>query len=229
MPSIKEISSSTQLFTEIYDVAENMVMLSSGTISIVLEIGTMNFGLLSEEEQDTAIYAYAALLNSLNFPLQIVIWSQTKDVTNYLANLEIAEQNTVSPVKRDQIRRYREFVSDLVHEGNVLDKKFFAVISASTIDLGIITPKTFMPGQPGLDLSRMDRSEMFEQAAHYLDPKRDQLIAAFARLGLQARALVTQELVKLYYTNYNFADSEGIEVGNTADYTTPIVTAEVAG
>ena len=204
-------------------------MLASGTISMVLEIGTMNFGLLSEEEQDTAIYAYAALLNSLNFPLQIIIQSQTKDVTNYLHNLEIAEQNTPSPVKREQIRRYREFVSDLVHEGNVLDKKFYAVMSATTMDLGIITPKSFMPWQgDDLDLSRMDRTEMFEQAAHYLEPKRDQLIAGFYRLGLPARQLATQELVKLYYTNYNFADSEGIEVGNTTDYTTPIVTAEVA-
>ena len=36
-----------------------------------------------------------------------------------------------------------------------------------------------------------------------------------------------EELVKLYYTSYNFADSEGVEIGETTDYTTPIVTAEV--
>lgn len=225
MPSVKEISSSTQLFTEIFDIVDNMVVTASASVSMVIEISTINFGLLAEDEQDAAIYAYAALLNALNFPIQIVIQSQTKDISNYLYDLQDKEAEIVSPVKKAQIARYREFISDLVHEANVLDKKFYAVITAKNTDLGLISAKTFLPWQKEeIDLNKIDRVDMNNKAAAFLEPKRDQLMAAFARIGLNTRQLSTQELVKLFYTNYNYADSEGIEIGNTSDYTTPLVT-----
>ena len=230
MPGIKEISSSTQLFTEIFDIANDLVILNSGTVSLVLEINTINFGLLAEEEQDAAIYAYAALLNALNFPIQVVVQSQTKDVTNYLNSLEDIEANTNSPTKRAQIARYREFVNDLVHEGNVLDKRFFVVVAASNLDLGIINAKTFLPWQKEeVDLSKLDKNEIYDKAISWLEPKRDQLIDGFARLGLVAKQLSTQELVKLFYINYNLNEAEGVEVGETSDYTTPLVTTQTVG
>lgn len=228
MPSVKEISSSTQLFTEIFDIVDNMVVTSKASVSMVIEISTINFGLLAEDEQDGAIYAYAALLNALNFPIQILIQSQTKDISRYLYHLQDMENEMVSPVKKRQIARYREFVGDLVHEANVLDKKFYAVITALNTDLGLISAKTFLPWQKEeVDLNKVDRVDMNNKAAAFLEPKRDQLMAAFGRIGLSTRQLSTQELVKLFYTNYNYADSEGVEIGNTEEYTTPIVTTSI--
>jgi hypothetical protein len=227
VPSIKEISTSTQLFTEIFDIANDLVILNSGTVDLVLEINTINFGLLAEEEQDAVIYAYAALLNALNFPIQIVIQSQTKDVTNYLDHLAEAELETTAPRKKAQISRYRNFVNELVHEGNVLDKKFYVVVAANNLDLGMVSAKTFLPWQKEeIDLSKLDKNEIYEKAAAWLEPKRDQLIDGFARLGLTAKQLTTQELVKLYYLNYNFNEAEGVIVGETRDYTVPLVTAQ---
>ena len=227
MPNVKEISSSTQLFTEVFDIANNIVVSVRATTSIVLEVGTINFGLLAEDEQDAAIYSYAGLLNALNFPIQVVIQSQTKDVTNYLNHLADMEIASPSPIKKQQIARYRQFVSELVREGNVLDKKFYLVISADNVDLGLISSKTFMPGQKAeFDLNKIDKQELYEKAVAFLEPKRDQLMSAVNRIGLSVKQLNTQELVKLFYTNYNYADSDGIAIGETGDYTTPIVTAE---
>ena len=226
MPTTKEISSSTQLYTEIHDIYNNLVVSTSGTVAQVLEIGTMNFGLLAENEQDAAIYAYANLLNGLSFPIQILIISQTKDVTNYLLYLEEAESQAVSVIKQNQIASYRAFVSDFVHEGNVLDKKFYAIIYASTYDLGYVNAKTFLPWQKvDINLSAVDKNELYERAIAWLDPKREQLMSSFGRIGLSSHLLNTQELVKLFYTNYNLADAEGVMVGETSDYTTPLVTA----
>lgn len=226
MPTIKEISSSTQLYTEIYDIANNMVITTQGTVCQILEIGTMNFGLLAEGEQDAAIYSYANLLNGLGFPIQILITSQTKDVTNYLQFLQEAEAKTPSAIKQRQIARYREFITDLVHEGNVLDKKFYAVVFASTVDLGYITPKTFLPWQKvDIDLNSLNKNELYEKALAWLEPKREQLATSFGRAGLETRFLQTQELIKLFYTNYNLADAEGVVVGDASDYTTPLITA----
>ena len=70
---MSEISSSTQKYTDIFNITNNLLILNDGSMSKVVQVGTINFGLLSEEEQNAAIYAYAGILNSLNFPIQIVI------------------------------------------------------------------------------------------------------------------------------------------------------------
>ena len=84
---MSEISSSTQKFIDIFEITNDVLVLNTGNVSEIIQVGTINFGLLSEEEQDSAIYAYASILNSLNFPIQIIIKTQTKDITNYINHL----------------------------------------------------------------------------------------------------------------------------------------------
>src|SRR5690242_17531577 len=116
MKNQNAITSTTQEFLDIYDITNDLVILKTGAVSLVITVTAMNFGLLAEEEQDAIIYGYAGLLNSLNYSIQIVIRSQTKDVTNYLNLLKQKEDETINRVRKDQIRRYREFVADLVQE-----------------------------------------------------------------------------------------------------------------
>ena len=80
MTDKQEISSTTQKFLDIFDITNDVVVLRDGTVSMLLIISAMNFGLLAEQEQDAIIYSYAALLNSLNFPIQIIINSKTKHI-----------------------------------------------------------------------------------------------------------------------------------------------------
>ena len=58
-------TASTQEHLDIEDIREDLVILKSGWISMVLSTSSVNFDLLSEAEQDATIYAYAAFLNSL--------------------------------------------------------------------------------------------------------------------------------------------------------------------
>ena len=122
------ITSTTQQFLDIFDITNNFVIMKDGTTSLIIAVDAMNFGLLAEEEQDSIMYAYAGLLNSLNYTIQILIRSQTKDVTGYLHLLKEQEDKTTNRKKQKRIQRYREFVSNLIRERNVLDKKFFVII-----------------------------------------------------------------------------------------------------
>ena len=67
---------STQKFIEIEDIVDDIIILRGGGACLIIEVKATNFGLLSAEEQDVKIYSYAALLNSLSFPVQIVIRSK---------------------------------------------------------------------------------------------------------------------------------------------------------
>jgi len=227
--SVNDITSTTQQYLDIYDVSNDFLILKDGSTSLILTVSAMNFGLLAEEEQDAIMYAYAGLLNSLNYPIQIVIRSQTKDVTSYLQLLKEEEDKTVSDTRRGWIARYRQFVGELIRERNVLDKKFYVAIPASSLEMGLLPPSTVLPGVKQIDISKIERSVILEKAREILEPKRDYLIAQFGRIGLQSRQLTTQEIIQFFYLSYNPEAAEGQQITDTNSYTTALVQASMQG
>jgi hypothetical protein len=216
------INATTQDHLEIDDIVEDVVLLKDGSACLVLQTTAVNFGLLSEREQDATIFAYAALLNSLSFPIQIVIRSKRTDISNYLEQLSEAEKKQRNLDLKDQIRKYREFVSQTVQKGRVLDKKFYIVIPFSFLELGAGGAlRGLAKGGRALPYSK---DYILEQAKINLYPKRDQLLKQLSRLGLSARVLAAPELVELYFDVYNPAEVGGQKIHLTeASYTTPIV------
>lgn len=225
--SQQKFESTTQKFLDIHDIANNLVILKNGTVSFVLGISAMNFGLLAEAEQDAIIYTYAALLNSLNYPIQIIVQSQTKDATKYLKLLKQQEGVASSKDKQDRIARYRDFVSNLIRDRNVLDKKFYVVVPATPIELGLMGADTVVPGRTKFNISKYEKPIILEKAELVLEPKRDHLISQFARIGLYARQLSTQEIIRVFYINYNPEAAEGQEMADSIQYTTPLVRANL--
>ncbi|HKY74484.1 MAG TPA: hypothetical protein VJ246_04200 [Patescibacteria group bacterium] len=220
------IQSTTQTYLEIFDITNDTIILKDSSVAMVLSVGSLNFGLLAEEEQDAIIYTYAGLLNSLTFPVEIVIRSQKKDVTAYLRYVKEWEDKTLSPLRKTQIRRYREFVSELVKERRILDKKFYVAIPFRGT---AAEPKGAIPQIKKKEIPQLDRAYILERALTDLEPKRDHLISQFARIGLNARQLNTQELIQLLYTIYNPGSYEGQKMGDTRSYTTAAVEASLSG
>lgn len=228
MNTPNEISSTTQKFLDIHDVVNDLLILKDGATALIITVNAMNFGLLAEEEQDAIIYSYAGLLNSLNYTIQIVIKSQTKDVTSYLHLLDEELAVATSHTKKEWIKRYRAFVGNLIKERNVLDKKFYVVIPATALEMGLLPPSTVIPGVSQPDLSSVERSVILDKAKEILEPKRDHLMSQFGRIGLIARQLTTQEIIQLFYLSYNPEAAEGQQITDTNSYTTPLVKASVS-
>lgn len=226
MPDVNEISSTTQKFLDIFDITNDVVVLKDGTVSLIMVISAMNFGLLAEQEQDAIIYAYAALLNSLNFPIQIIVSSKTKDATAYLRLLDEQATKASTQDKKDLIKRYQGFVGQLIKERNVLDKKFYVTIPASPAEVGMITPQTILPGKNEPVLTREQKAAVIEKGLGVLEPRRDHLIAQFNRIGLYARQLVTQEIIEIFYNSYNPEAYEGQQITDSQNYTTTVVKAQ---
>ena len=64
-PKQSPIKATTQSFIEIEDIHDDVVLMKDFSASTVLEVGAVNFWLLSEDEQTSIIQSYANLLNSL--------------------------------------------------------------------------------------------------------------------------------------------------------------------
>lgn len=214
------IRAPTQDFLEIEDIQDDLIIQKDGSCALVLETSAVNFGLLSEREQDALIYAYAALLNSLTFTIQIVIRSRRKDISAYLRLLDNQIEKQKNPLLSEQMKKYRQFIEETVKKNNVLDKKFYLVIPFSFLELGAGSALTsFVKRKKGLPFGK---DYILERAKTTLIPRREHLARQFNRLGLKTRQLGTEELIQLFYNLYN---PEGAAPAMTQDhgYTTPMV------
>lgn len=218
------ITTSTQQHLDIEDLTDNLVLLKDGSCCLLLETTAINFGLLSEEEQDAIIYTYAGLLNSLTFPAQIVIRSQLKDISSYLNLLKEQEDKQTRPALKGQIKKYRQFVEKTVKENNVLDKKFYISIPFSTLELGI-TQSAIGLSKKGLPFPK---DYILKHAKVNLYPKRDHVIRQFSKMGLKTQQLTTEKLIKLFYNIYN-PEAHGQQFAETLQYQTPLTLADVKG
>jgi hypothetical protein len=197
---IAPIRASTQSFIEIEDIQHDLVLFADGSVSVVITTSAVNFGLLSEKEQESIIYAYAGLLNSLSFPIQIIIQTKHKDISAYLKLLEDQEAQEKNPKLVKNIHSYRLFVSSMVKENDVLDKKFYIVIPFSNLELGASVSLLFGAKRTGLPY---DKAYIFDKAQTVLLPKRDQVIRLLSRVGLRATQLDNDGLIKLFFSLYN--------------------------
>src|SRR3990170_3816823 len=110
----KPKTASTQAHLDIENIIDDLVILKTGWVALVMSTTAVNFDLLSEAEQDATIYAYGAFLNSLSFPLEVLIRSKKADITSYFASLEEAESTQPNPNLKRQIQRYQDFIKSTV-------------------------------------------------------------------------------------------------------------------
>ncbi len=206
----KALKSTTQDHLNVYTIKDDLLILKDGSAALVLQLNAINFGLLSEQEQDAIIYAYASLLNSLSFPVQILMRSIRKDISDYIQRLDNNLKQTQSQKLKEQVVKYRSFIKNLVKKNKVLEKKFYLVIPYSQLTL----KETFSQGLNPFSSKQQKPSYkidyILKKAKDNLFPRRDHLISQFSSLGLQAQQLNTKQLMALFYKIYNPDNPEGL-------------------
>ena len=224
------IRGSTQDHLPIEDIVDGMVVLKDGSCVAILQVSSVNFDLLSEREQGALIFAYGGILNSLNFPIQIVVYSNTKDVTVYLGNLKAAEDKQENPKLKERISHYRKFIEETIKKNDVLSKAFYIVIPFSILELGIKAMSSQAKGLPSFTKKEVKdlpfpKSYILEKAKASLEPKKDHISRLFSRLGLDIRQLTTKELIELFYRIYN-EDTANAQRLQSLSYDSPMVTTK---
>lgn len=193
----------TQQYLDILEIRDDTVVLKDGTLRAVLLVSSINFSLKSEEEQDAVMEAYTQFLNTIDFPLQIVIQSRRLDIDDYLEMLKSVEQKQTNELLKLQTRDYRQFVAELVQIADIMTKRFYIVIPYS--------PKV---DRPGKFFSRLFdifsptatihlKQKQFDEYRTELYKRVDNTMNALDSAGLKSVILDTQSLIELYYNSFN--------------------------
>lgn len=179
---------STQSDLPVVDIKNNIVSLKGGDFALILQTSAVNFGLLSENEQIAIIAGFAGFLNSLSFPVQILVRSKRLDITSYLQKLNSAYSTQANPLLAQLIAKYKTFIEKIIRENEVLDKQFYVIVPLWYYELGALPASS---------------EAQTKKALTTLIPRRDHIIRQLSMIGLQARQLNNEELVRLFYDIYN--------------------------
>lgn len=199
----KPITATTQELLPVVDIVDGIVIYNNGGAAQIMESTSLNFGLLSEREQEAVIASYAGMLNSFNFPVQIVVRSQKKDISRYMDYLDEAENRVKIEKLRVIMTDYKNFVKDAIKKKNVLSKKFYIIIPFTPYELGLTksVAVSFSPNKKST--LPFPKSYVIRKAKISLYPKRDHLIRQAGRLQLKIKPLSDPELVYLFYDIFN--------------------------
>lgn len=193
-----KIHSSTQKFTEIVDFADNIVILDGGNACMIIEITASNFALLSKREQDSRIFSYAGMLNSLSFPIQILIRNRRMDISQYIQELDDVIKSTKNQQLAAYVEYYSAFVKEMVTVNVVLNKSFYIIVPFSSLEMGIT-------GAAGTvqDKKQTQKEQFAAAATKILLNKANSLLGQLQKFATSARILEKEDLIKLFYEIYN--------------------------
>ncbi len=216
---------SSQKYISVEEIKNDLVVLKNRSLRAVLLASSINFDLKSTEEQEAIIAGYQNFLNSLDFPIQVLITSKKLDIDPYLNTLEKYKKEQSSELMRLQITEYSNFVKSLTEVSQIMSKRFYVVVPFYPIESqeGGFLEKlmdTFNPKQ-----KITENMEMFETYKNQLWQRVDQVSAGLNALGIKTTALKTEELVELLFSSYNpsvystnvIKDLEAIELGDNTD------------
>ncbi len=206
--SNKSKFSSTQQYLNISEIKNNVVVLKRGGLRAVLMVSSVNFALKSIDEQDAIIFHFQSFLNSLDFPVQIVVNSRQLNLDNYMNQLKDRERRQTNDLLRLQTASYLEYIQGLVKMANIVTKTFYVVVPFAPSEVkgeGILGKLKAIGSSTSKILSSREMSEKYRDQ---LWQRVDHVVNNLSGTGLRMTVLNTQELIELYYNLYNPEISE---------------------
>lgn len=218
-------ANSTQIFMNIAEIKDNIIILKNGGVRAILQTNSVNFNLKSEDEQNAIIYSYQSFLNSLEFPVQILIQSRKLDVDKYIENVRAIGEKNQNELLKSQTIEYCEYVEKLVEYADIMEKKFYVVVPYDPYR----SQNTNMFAKFMQRISAADsidsikrRHKEFEELNKNLTQRVNSARAGLEGCNLRVAQLTTPQLVELFYGIYNpetsrnekINDLSQIDVGN---------------
>ncbi len=203
LPRNESAGKSAQQYVDIQEIKDNVVILKNGTLRAVLMVSSVNFDLKGTQEQEAIVASYQKFLNSLDFPIQILVSSSRLDINPYLELLTEKERAQENELLRMQISEYRAFIKNMVAAASIMTKTFY-----------IVVPFALTEGKEEGFLDRikialnpkqaiLEKQMEFENYKNQLWQRTDHIMAGLAGTGIRMAPLKTEELIELYFNAYN--------------------------
>lgn len=186
---MSHLASTQSVHLRLEAVDEDVICLAGGQYRAVLEVGSVNFGLQGEAEQEAVVASFAAFLNGLTFPVQILVRVLPIDLERYLGDLDRRARRLPERLA-DVAHDHSTFLQRLARNRTLLERRFSLVIPAQAMD-----------GIPRLGWSVRSKPHRLgvDEARRQLTVRCEEVARGLARGGLTTRRLRGTELTQLFY------------------------------
>jgi hypothetical protein len=206
---------STLAFVEIAEIRDNVLILREGQMRGILAVSSANFALKSNQEQEQIIGSFQGVLNSIDFPIQILVQSRRLDLNPYIEKLRTLEDKQENDLLRLKMQEYIEYIKQMSQEVNIMDKNFYVIVGYEPVTLkqGVfgrfirsINPTQFIK----------QKQEDFIKNKKILMSRVEQMSSRMSVLDLKIEMLTTEQLITLMYNSYNPDTMESIRLSDVA-------------
>ena len=194
------------LFSEM---RENMIIMNDGSFRAVIQCQSINFDLMSKREREGIEFSYQNFINSLYFPVQVLIRSRRVDIGPYLDRLTDIRRSQDNMLLNVLMDDYINFIDVLAQEANIMDKSFYIVVPFYPAgDLTEIKKQakglfdSFFSGKKETAVTKIDQIT-YEKAKEEIKNRTDAVMSGLFQMGVKSGQLTTRQLGELFYSSYN--------------------------
>lgn len=194
---------STQKYVDVEEVRDGVMILKNGSLRAVLLVSSINFDLKATEEQDSIISQYQNFLNSLDFPIEVMISSRKLNINPYLQYLKKKESELTNELLSLQLAEYGNFIKNLADVSSIMTKYFYVVVPFYPIESSKSGLFDRLFGSTNSQMAVSKRRELFDTYKNQLWQRLDHISAGLSGTGVKVTPLKTEELIELLYNAYN--------------------------
>ncbi len=206
----KEVAESTDKYLHISEIRWNAIVLKDGWLRAIIKCSWLNIDLRNSEEQQIVAERYARFLNSLDFPVQIVLRSTYLDLSDYLSYVKSNIDAVENEVLKWQWEQYFDFLKKLNDSQWLLfTKEFYVVVPYYAFD----DNKNIKQSQFNKIMSALSNTETAESIANklrqlykwrkHLDQRCSLVQSWLTWIWLQVKRLEFKEIISLLFEVYN--------------------------
>jgi hypothetical protein len=212
----KKSKFSTLAFVEVAEIRDSVLVLREGQYRAIIGVSSANFALKSTQEQEIIIGSFQGVLNSIDFPIQILVQSRRLDLNPYIEKLQSLEDKQQNDLLRVKMQEYIEYIKQMSREVNIMDKNFYIVVGYEAVSLKQGVFGRFLRS---LNPTRVikQKQEEFIKNRKLLMSRLEQVASRMGGLDLKTSLLNTEQLITLMYNSYNPDTAESIRLGEVAN------------
>ena len=211
--SSKSNIETAQDFLPFEEIKDNVIHLGLHQYRAVIKCNSINYSLKTEKEQDVIELSYQRFLNSLNHPISMFI--QTKEMDNSLMMKSLKDDIEKSieefPILSEYGQIFYENMGNIYNEiGNNKEKNKYIIV----------------PFNDAILLTNSSEEEKYGYALKESQSRVQLIIDGLQSVGIQAKALNTNEIIDLVYSAYHKDNASQIKNIIDGDYLSMTVTGE---
>jgi type IV secretory pathway VirB4 component len=183
----------TYYLIKVKEIKDNVYILENGSLRAVLVVPGVNIELMNEEDQNMLLSQFKSLLDGLDFPLQIFVYSRYENLDNYLKLIQARYEEETNPLIKFQIDEYIKFLEDYLENHKVMRKMFFVIVPYDTATSEIPLPIA----------QKVPQAESYQEMLFQLETRVDYVTQILSNMGLMPIRLNNLELLELLFECYN--------------------------